>query len=345
MKVVSLFSGIGGFEEGIKQANIKHKLIFSSEIDNFAQASYLANFPKARLYGDITKINENDIPKHDILFAGFPCQPFSITGKQMGFSDTRGTLFFHIERILKSKKPKYIILENVKNLISHDKSRTIKTILKSLNDIGYTVDFDILNAKDFDIPQNRERIYIVGIYKYTQEQTPSTDTIYNIKKDFTCFNFFNTLHKSNTFKVLNDIVLDDLENHLLPNKVQEFINTIKIDLNITKKKEIIKLLDLPKEIHNDLERQRRVYSVLGLSPTILARSDSPKILIQKNTSKYIKKLSPKECFLIQGFSTEFIKNIQNSKISNTQMYKQAGNAVNPPIVSAILKHLLGDKNV
>ncbi|MBR3920598.1 MAG: DNA (cytosine-5-)-methyltransferase, partial [Oscillospiraceae bacterium] len=146
IKVVSLFSGIGGFEEGLRKSRINSEIIFASEIDNNAQKSYSANFNSNVLKGDITQINEKDIPDHELLLAGFPCQSFSIAGMRKGFDDIRGTLFFDVARILKKKKPRYILLENVKNLISHDGSKTIRIILDTLNEIGYTIDFTIINS-------------------------------------------------------------------------------------------------------------------------------------------------------------------------------------------------------
>jgi DNA (cytosine-5)-methyltransferase 1 len=135
--------------------------VFSSDIDKYCQESYETNFGH-RPFGDITKINAKDIPDHDILFAGFPCQPFSIIGLMQGFEDTRGTLFYSIAAILKEKKPKAFILENVKQLDGHDKGRTMQIILKTLADLGYTTKKTILNALDYGLPQKRERVIIVG---------------------------------------------------------------------------------------------------------------------------------------------------------------------------------------
>ncbi|WP_067036722.1 DNA cytosine methyltransferase [Allomuricauda sp. CP2A] len=162
---IDLFCGIGGFrvafEEACAENDIIPECVFSSDIDKFAQDSYEANFGE-RPYGDITKVNEKDIPDHDILFAGFPCQPFSIIGQMKGLSDTRGTLFFDIARILKEKQPKAFILENVKQLVGHDKGKTLKVILKSLKELGYHVNYSVLNALDYGLPQKRERVVIVG---------------------------------------------------------------------------------------------------------------------------------------------------------------------------------------
>jgi len=162
---IDLFAGIGGFR--IAMQNFGGNCVFSSEIDNYAKKTYDANFGEVP-FGDITKIDENDVPEHDVLCAGFPCQSFSIAGKRKGFKDdTRGTLFFDIARIIEAKKPKAFFLENVKGLTNHDKGRTLKTILKVLReDLGYFVpNPQIMNAKDFGVPQNRERIFIIGFRK------------------------------------------------------------------------------------------------------------------------------------------------------------------------------------
>ena len=166
IKFIDLFCGIGGFRTAMDQACYENDLIpkcvFSSDIDSACQDSYENNFGH-RPVGDITKVNEKDVPDHDILFAGFPCQPFSIIGQMNGFNDIRGTLFFDIARIIKHKKPKAFILENVKQLVGHDGGKTLKKILKTLQkDLGYHVQYAVLNALDYGLPQKRERVIIVG---------------------------------------------------------------------------------------------------------------------------------------------------------------------------------------
>ncbi len=159
-KFIDLFAGIGGFH--LASSNNGGICVFASEIDKYAQEAYFANYG-IQPQGDITKIEAKDIPDHDLLCAGFPCQPFSIIGKSEGFSDTtRGTLFFDIARILKEKQPKSFILENVKRLVGHDGGKTFNTILNVLKDLGYYVHYKVLNALDYGLPQKRERIVIVG---------------------------------------------------------------------------------------------------------------------------------------------------------------------------------------
>jgi DNA (cytosine-5)-methyltransferase 1 len=165
LRFVDLFCGIGGFRTAAEQVckvnNIEAQCVFSSDIDPDARAVYEANFGEQPT-GDITLVNAADIPDHDVLFAGFPCQAFSIIGDRKGFDDTRGTLFFDIARILSKKRPKAFVLENVKQLVTHDKGKTLSIILETLHDLDYHVEYRILNALEFSLPHKRERIFIVG---------------------------------------------------------------------------------------------------------------------------------------------------------------------------------------
>ena len=194
MRYFSTFSGIGGFELGITQAYenfckdskmgskrnniqggrncpnnfsrrrrlLQPTCIGCSEIDKYAIQVYEKHFPKHKNYGDCTEINTDTLPDFDLLVGGFPCQAFSVAGKRGGFNDTRGTLFFEIARILRNKRPRYFLLENVKGLLSHDSGQTFQTILKVLTDLGYELEWQVLNSKDFGVPQNRERVFIIG---------------------------------------------------------------------------------------------------------------------------------------------------------------------------------------
>ncbi|NOY50653.1 MAG: DNA cytosine methyltransferase [Chlorobi bacterium] len=181
LKVIDLFAGIGGIRLGFEKFGAE--CVFSSEWDKYAQDMYELNFGE-RPFGDINDINPNDVPDHDFLLAGFPCQPFSIAGKQLGFADTRGTLFFNIEKILEAKQPYGFLLENVKRLTTHDKGRTFKVIIERLERLGYTVYYKVLNTLDFDIPQKRERIYIVGFKDPIQFNFPKPTGIHRPLSDF-----------------------------------------------------------------------------------------------------------------------------------------------------------------
>ncbi|MEA5618783.1 DNA cytosine methyltransferase [Cronbergia sp. UHCC 0137] len=168
-KTIDLFAGIGGIRLGFEAYRCEN--VFTSEWDKDAQIMYEANFGE-KPHGDINLISPSDIPNHDILLAGFPCQPFSIAGKGLGFTDTRGTLFFNIEKILEVKKPRAFLLENVKRLTTHDNGKTFSIILDKLKALGYTVYYKVLNSLDFGLPQKRERIYIVGFSEFIDFNFP-----------------------------------------------------------------------------------------------------------------------------------------------------------------------------
>ena len=160
MRFVELFGGIGGFSLAMQREGFK--CVGYYEIDKYAVQTYNKNFGTIHEPKDIREVKADDIPDHEILCGGFPCQSFSIAGKRMGFEDTRGTLFFEIARIAKIKRPHIIFLENVKGLLSHDRGRTFATILATLDELGYNAEWQVLNSKYFGVPQNRERVFIIG---------------------------------------------------------------------------------------------------------------------------------------------------------------------------------------
>ncbi len=181
LRIIDLFAGIGGIRLGFEP--IGTECVFSSEWDKAAQDMYESNFGH-RPHGDINEIAPQDVPDHDFLLAGFPCQPFSIAGKQLGFADTRGTLFFNIEKILEEKKPYGFLLENVRRLTTHDKGKTFKVILEKLEGLGYHLHYKILNNLDYGIPQKRERIYIIGFKDDIRFRFPEPVGNYGHLKDF-----------------------------------------------------------------------------------------------------------------------------------------------------------------
>ena len=167
IKYFSMFSGIGGFEYGIEKANTQtdFECVGYSEIDKYAVSIYEKNYPNHINYGDATKINPKDLPDFEFLVGGFPCQAFSIAGKRRGFNEARGTLFFEIARILRDKKPRYFLLENVKGLLSHEGGETLETIFRVCDELGYNVSWAIYNSKNYGVPQNRERVFIKGYFR------------------------------------------------------------------------------------------------------------------------------------------------------------------------------------
>ena len=162
IRYFSIFSGIGGFEYGMEQSRHSFECVGYSEIDKYARQIYERHYPNHPYYGDARLINTKDLPQFDLLVGGFPCQSFSIAGKGRGFDDTRGTLFFEVARILKDKRPRYFLLENVRNLLSHNKGETFKTVIGVLSNLGYNTQWEILNSKNHGVPQNRERIFLKG---------------------------------------------------------------------------------------------------------------------------------------------------------------------------------------
>lgn len=290
-RYIELFAGIGGFRQALDP--LGGECVFASEIDKFATQSYKALYDGApELHGDITQIDEKDVPDHDLLVGGFPCQAFSVAGKRLGFDDTRGTLFFEIARIMREKKPKIALMENVKGLVSHDKGRTLDTIVSTLNDIGYTVDFEVLNSKYFGVPQNRERIFIIAIRddlvateswsigKATNVVTRGKKRISAIEGVKT-FNFDWPTNNTVTTR-LRDILEENVDEkyYLSEDKTAKLIEQLekektKISEDST---ECDAVFSASRDIINDNERQRRIYNPNGISPTMLARTDNAKII-------------------------------------------------------------------
>jgi len=161
IKYIDLFAGVGGFRVGINKAHPNWECVYSNEYDKYANSVYKKHYERCD-DRDIRTVKTSEIPDHDLLVGGFPCQAFSVAGKRRGFEDTRGTLFFEIARIAKQKQPRLLLLENVKGLLSHDSGNTFKTILRSLDELGYDCQWQVLNSKDFGVPQNRERVFIIG---------------------------------------------------------------------------------------------------------------------------------------------------------------------------------------
>ncbi len=302
---IDLFAGIGG----IRQAFQRHGgyTVYSSEWDKFAQKTYRINYGEEP-DGDITQVNEKDIPDHDILLAGFPCQPFSQAGLKKGFEDTRGTLFFDIARILKEKRPKAFMLENVKQLKGHDKGNTIKVILSVLDELNYYVpEPQVLNAYDFGIPQNRERIIIVG---FNRDYLPQNYEEFNYPQG-----------KPN----LNVKVGDILEREVS----ERFTISDKLYQGHLERKKMHK--NKGNGFGFCLFNSESKYT-----STISARyyKDGSEALIEQE-GKNPRMLTPRECARLQGFPENFI-----IAVSNSQAYKQFGNSVCIPVIEAVAGAML-----
>lgn len=295
-KMVDLFAGIGGIRLGFE--DIGGECVFTSEWDEPAQKTYQANFEELP-YGDITKIRPEDIPSFDVLLAGFPCQPFSQAGKKLGLADTRGTLFFDIARIVEYHKPKVVFLENVKRFKSHDEGKTFETVKNVLEGLGYEVYAQVLNAKNFGIPQNRERIYIVGFLGKTKFSFP------------------------------NPINIKTKLGHILENKVNDKY-TISDKLWAGHQRRKKEHREKGNGFGYSLFNKESEYT-----STISARyyKDGSEILIEQK-GKNPRKLTPREAARLQGFPDSFI-----IPVSDNQAYKQFGNSVAVPVIRAIAKEI------
>jgi len=302
-RFIDLFAGIGGIR--IPFQELGGECVFSSEWDKFSQKTYRANFGEIPA-GDITKIDATGIPDFDILLGGFPCQPFSQAGLHKGFADTRGTLFFEIERIIDEKRPKAFLLENVKQLKGHDGGRTLSVILEHLKKLNYHVEYKILRAGDFGVPQIRERIYIVGLNK----------DMFSLPEDYE-FPFPKPMGKTTR---VGDILEKEVnDKYTISDRLWEG--------HQRRKKENRKN---GKGFGYALFNEDSVYT-----STISARyyKDGSEILIEQK-GKNPRKLTPRECARLQGFPEKFI-----IPVSDAQAYKQFGNSVAVPVIRAIAKQM------
>ena len=310
-KFIDLFAGIGGIR--LAYQNNGGKCVFSSEWDKFSKQTYEANFGEVP-FGDITKISEKDIPDHDILLGGFPCQPFSIAGvskkkslgREHGFLDkTQGTLFFDIARIIEQKRPKVFMLENVKNLVSHDKKKTFKVIIETLTKLEYSIHYKVLDGKYY-VPQHRERIIIVGF----------KNTVFKGKENF------EFPQPEDTNVAIREILQSKVDDKFtLSDKLWNYLQEYKKKHQAKGNGFGFGLTDLN-----------------GISRTMSARyyKDGAEILIPQK-DKNPRRLTPRECARLQGFPDKFI-----IPVSNNQAYKQFGNSVVMPLIEAVGKNIVNE---
>lgn len=330
---IDLFAGIGGFRVGAQ--NNDGNCVFSSEFDKFAQATYSLNYGEFP-FGDITTIKEHSIPDHDLLLAGFPCQPFSYSGRTEGFEDkTRGTLFFDVLRILEAKKPKVALLENVKGFKSHDQGQTMYIALKALDEAGYMPYWTILNSYDYGVPQYRERWYCVAIRKdlnFESFDFPNQKDRTTKLKDIV-----DTKRKDNSLS-LNAFELERIKYHFDNNHKEERVQHDNSMYAAHTKKGRHGVYSYSKNdgslrFHvGDVAKtqiQEAFYACLETyAPTIIANR-VPKLWDIE------RKLSVIEASRLQGFpeSLEF-------DVSNAQAYKQLGNSVTVPVIEALVEKIL-----
>lgn len=317
-RFIDLFCGIGGIRIGMESKGFK--CVFSSDIDAECQKTYEENFGE-KPFGDIKLIDEKLIPDHEVLCAGFPCQPFSISGKQKGFEDTRGTLFFEICRILREKKPQVVFLENVKHLIHHNHGKTLETIVLKLEELGYSISWRVLNGADFGVAQNRERIIIIGHLNGTK------------------FNFDKI--RTEKRKMLSDFLdtegdfefLDPSEYTLLDDPKQQ--PGSGLIFAGYRNKAIRKAGVRPGTEHlSRVHKQpNRIYSVRGIHPTLPSQESSGRFFILTEENQ-VRKLTINECWRIMGFPEDY------KKISAIgEQYKQLGNSVCVPMIKAVAEEI------
>lgn len=329
LKGIDLFCGIGGFRQAMETHAVK--CVFSSDIDTFAQETYEANFGD-RPFGDIKQVNEAEIPKFDLLCAGFPCQPFSYSGKGLGFKDqTRGTLFFDILRIVKHHKPKMILLENVKGFKSHKGGKTMNTILNALKDEGYDIHWKILNSYDFGLPQYRERWYCVGFKNVTKFEFP----LGNLRGS-TLREIIDPKENNNQKLQITDFEKMRIRYHFLSKDIRVEHDNKRYAPQTKKGRHGVfsfQKSDGALRFHiGDVAKtqiQEAFYTCLDTyAPTIIANR-TPKLWDLE------RKLSVREAARLQGFPDDF-----KFPVSDAQAYKQLGNSVSIPVVSAIIKQML-----
>lgn len=307
---VDLFAGIGGFRIPLQE--LQGKCVFTSEFNYHAQRTYELNFGEVP-FGDITQIDLDIVPEHDVLTAGFPCQPFSISGKMKGFEDTRGTLIYNVFQIIEKRKPKVVFLENVKHLVHHDKGNTLKTIIKDLELLGYQVSWKVLNASHFGVAQNRERLIIIGHQSKFFDFSKIKKQPKKILKE--------VLEKNVDFEYLNETFT------LLEEYKTQPSGLIFIGYR-NKKIRLAGVRPGTENLSRVHKQPNRIYSVEGVHPALPSQESSGRFWIYDQG--VVRKLTINECYRIMGFPDNFVK------INNTaELYRQIGNSVCIPMMKAI----------
>jgi len=368
MKVGSDFSGIGSPEVALKNLGIDIEHVFACDVDEYAKKSFLEIHKPNIFFDDIRNRNHGSVERLDMYFAGFPCQAFSIAGKRKGFDDIRGTLFFDTAEFIRINRPKVFVLENVKGLLNHDGGNTYQTIIDLLSNGGGTVNsqmsFDmfedglgyhlhtcLLNTKDFGLPQNRERIFIVGFDKFAEFRIPKgfelKTKLIDILEDEVDAKFYLTQKKIDKLIQFNGELSDVVAHSLFPRSsktgkggsgsLSKTDGTAYcIDAQNTQAIEIRQLNPSKESGGVQPYQQNRIYDVNGLCPALNSGQEIWKGNIVN--TKRIRRLTPFECWKLQGFSKEDFDKAANV-CSDTQLYKQAGNTISVPVIQAIIKNI------
>lgn len=334
MKFIDLFAGIGGFRLGMEMAG--HECVGFCEIDKFAEKSYRAMYDTEGEWfaDDIRTVDPRDIPEFDCITGGFPCQSFSVAGKRGGFEDTRGTLFFEIARIIRERQPKLVFLENVKGLLNHDGGRTFGTILQTFWELGYDVEWQLLNSKDFGVPQNRERVFIIGYPRGARRRKifPITGTrTTNIDQGVVSADY----RYDKGLRIRKNGVVPCLKSRNEAMATNDMSHTIFI-------------IDKTGKLKENNTKGRYASTLTGGGNSGGNHSDMD-LIVQKEVmisevtkssmnGTRIRRLTPRECFRLQGFPDEYFDRVREVN-SDSQLYKQAGNSVTVNVIYEIAKRL------
>jgi len=314
MKCFSMFTGIGGFDLALQ--NLGHEVVGACEIDKYARSVFEKHFKGVPIYNDATHLHEESLPHFDLLSGGFPCQAFSIAGKRRGFDDTRGSLFFEIARLAKEKRPSYLLLENVKGLLSHDKGQTFRTIINTLDEVGYDVEWQLLNSK-YHVPQNRERLFIIGHLRGQRRRQIFPLGDYDQKTDR------EIKRTSEIIGIVND-----------KKGLRQVENSTCIDANYFKGHDNHGARTL---IYTAQQNQNMKQKIQTRDDTWTLSTSAKDFGVMEG--QRIRRLTPKECERLQGFPDDWTKyGSDGSIISDTQRYKMCGNAVTVPVVEFIAKN-------
>lgn len=351
MKFIDLFAGIGGFRFGMESAG--HECVAFCEIDKFARASYKAihNTEGEIELHDITTVTDDEIRNigHvDAICGGFPCQAFSIAGHRRGFEDTRGTLFFEIARFAAILKPKYLFLENVKGLLNHDKGDTFEVILSALDELGYDVEWQVLNSKDFGVPQNRERVFIIGHLRGERGRKifPIGGNGATIDCEQPKINKVGNIRKKGKSQSGDVVSVDSLAPTLCNTTTQKGPLKILLAMQGGGRQTKIRVREATKQGYaeasvgdsvnlahpNSKTRRGRVGKQIA---NTLLTGESQGVV---EPSFRIRKLTPRECWRLQGFPDWAFDKAQEVN-SNSQLYKQAGNSVTVNVIKEIARYL------
>ena len=357
IRVFEAFAGYGSQSIALRNLGIEHEVVAISEIDKYAIQAYEAIHEPTNNLGDISKIDPKDIPQHDLFTYSFPCQDLSVAGKQAGLGEgTRSGLLYECEKIIEYCRPKYLLLENVKNLVGKKFKADFDKWLEYLEGLGYTNYWKVLNAKDYGVPQNRERVFVVSIlgehkpYKFA-DKIPLDKCIADILEDEVDEKYYLSDEIQNRFKITNQ------NKNIIRTTKPDFRTIGQRDLVYNEKGIMGSLVATdykqPKQIAEinqvgmlDIkgnEQVRRVYGDNGISPTLNTMQGGnrqPKIIEQ---TFRIRKLTPRECFRLMGLNDDDIDKIQATGVSNTQQYKMAGNSIVVDVLEAIFKNLFKEE--